>query len=344
MKSKRASKGIRGATLGTIGLALVLAGSGCLESSTELETAASPTSLPTIDTFRASVEMSDAQASKLAPVVERWHQAEASRGVLAPGVSPVMEFLAESSGVLGREQLIGVIRVVREQAAQRFADGERPQRFQGRRGPHGPGDGMGRRDRMGPRGGMGEHGPFAELGLSDEQKETLQNEREAFHGTLKDLHEQRDNGSLTQEEFEQAVRDARDVHREAVQAILTEEQLAQLEAFQLERLVARIERQIERHDDGSERRLELLTQILSLEPAQVEAIREIQAAVVPQLETILAGLKDESLSVEDARSALKDLREATHAAVVAELTEEQAALLEELKSMRHWRGRRGPRA
>ncbi|UCE02498.1 MAG: hypothetical protein JSW67_14845, partial [Candidatus Latescibacterota bacterium] len=169
-------------------------------------------------------------------------------------------------------------------------------------------------------------------------------EREAFHATLKDLREQRDSGSLTQEEFEQAVRDARDAHREAVRGILTEEQLAQLEAFQLERLVARIERQIERHNDGSERRLELLTQILSLEPAQVEAIREIHAGVVPQLEAILAGLKDESLSVEDAHSALRELREATHAAVVAALSEEQAALLKELKSMRHRRGRRGPRA
>ncbi|UCE03347.1 MAG: hypothetical protein JSW67_03925, partial [Candidatus Latescibacterota bacterium] len=170
MKSKRASKRIRGATLGMIGLALILAGSGCLESSTELETAATPASLPTVDTFRASVEMSDAQASKLAPVVERWHQAEASRGVVAPGVSPVMEFIAESAGVLDREQLIGVIRVVREQASQRLADGEGPQRFHGRRGPHGPGDGMGPRDGRGPHGGMG-HGPFAELGLSDEQKQ-----------------------------------------------------------------------------------------------------------------------------------------------------------------------------
>jgi Spy/CpxP family protein refolding chaperone len=196
----------------------------------------------------------------------------------------------------------------------------------GNRGSHfgGPGLGIG----------------LGDLNLTDEQLEALRAARAAMHTAVQAAFEQFRDGSLTQEQLREAMDAARESFEAALQEILTPEQLAQLQQNRIDRLVQMIERRIEQHEQRAAHHLELLTQILGLNDEQVATIQEIQAGVVPALQTILAGVRDGNLTPEAAHDALRTLQDDTHAAIVAVLTPEQAELFADLRP--HRRGPRGP--
>ncbi len=331
---------VRRSGLVVLAVALFALG-GCLQSSTEVGDAPSSSTdepIPTMDLIRSQVSMSDAQAEALKTPWTAWARAERTRDE-TPDVSPSLEFLGASAEILDRRQLRTLVGVLAEHRQLRRGDGNGPRAD----GPHANGR-FGRRGHRGgfdgPRDGSG---PWADLELTEEQREAIAAERATLHETLQPLRAQLKDGALTREEFHAAASEARETFHAAVLEILTPEQRAQLEQKQRERMIEQLERRLSRDDARSARRLELLAKILGLDEAQVEAIDAVHVEAAAQRTAVLNALRDGSMTPADARAELRNVREATHAAVVAELTEEQAELLEQLRAM-HPRGRRhGPR-
>lgn len=174
--------------------------------------------------------------------------------------------------------------------------------------------------------------------MSAEQLQAVHEAMQTMHTSVRTARAQFDAGALTEEAFRQAVEAARQVFDGALQGILTSEQYATLQQQHRDRFIAHLQRQIERMGAGAARHLELLTRILDLSPTQVQAIAEIQAAVVPRLEAILAGVRDGSLSMQAAPAALRTVHQETRAAILAVLTPEQAELFEDLMPFGHRRG------
>ncbi len=329
----------RGGILGALGVALLFLSTGCFEDTTQPEQGAAPATeaalLPTLAQIREAVPMSDAEAEKLGPALERWQSAERSRDTAdEPFLSPALEFLADSATFLDRAQVLALAHVIRTQREARFADGEhaRPGDRFGRHGDRRPG--------MGP--GRFGHPPFADLDLTDAQRAAIRTAMQSMHAAVQAARQvRRDGGS--EEAFRAAVDAARATFQAALQEILTPEQYAQLQQGKKDRLIQHLERRLERHEAHAARLLGILTRILGLDEAQVQAIAAVQAQAATRLGEILAGLRDGSLDLEAAHTALGDLRTQTHDAIVAALTSEQAALFEELTALLHRRGHRGPR-
>lgn len=342
--------------LGLLAVALVTAG-GCLKSTTDVDPAAPATSgaaAISMQQIREKVSMTDDQAAQLAPAFDRWQQAERSGSLDFEDPeweSPALRFVLESAAVLDRPQLVQLLRVVREQRAV------------GARGPMGPGrDGMGpggehrrgpgnpppggghRRHPGGPGGGFpgGPHGggPFADLGLTPQQRQDIRDARIVMHDAVQAARADFDNGTITEEQFQGAVRQAREAFHAAVLEVLTPEQEQLLEQKQTTQLVRRLQHQIDNFATASARRMDVLTRVLGLDAGQAQSIGDIVNSALPQLETLLAGLQGGTLSAADARTALHDLRQAQHDGIVALLTPDQAELFEELARL-HRQGRHG---
>lgn len=343
--ASRTARSTHRAVLTALGVTL-FAVSGCFESSTEvasLETATSDNLVPTMEQIRAQVSMSDAQAEELQVPLDGWESAERAFSTARPEqlLPPALEFVESAADVLERRQLTALVDVVVDHQARRLDGPPRVSGHHGRRGGFGgPHRGGGPRDGGGLRDGLG---PFADLDLSEAQRQALREAREAMGQTIRALREQVQNGELTREQFREAAAGAREQFHAAVQEILTPEQQALLQEKMKQRLIARLEWQVERHEQQSARRLELLTKILGLDEAQVQTIGAIHDDAGAQLAALLAGLKDDTLTAAEARAALGDLRKSTRNAIVSALNPEQVELFEQLLQL-HRRGRRhGPR-
>jgi len=331
---------------------------GCLEPTAQTEStpvATTTANLPTLAQIRADVDMSDTQAEKLGTAVERWHSAERSGSAAETFVSPELEFVAESAAILDRQQLRQLVGVLaRHRAANNGQQNGTQQRQHAGNCPGGPAGGMGPGagagmqggpHRGGPGGGPGGRGdcvgqpdcggagPFASLGLSAEQLQAVHEAMQTMRTAMRAAHDQFESGALTEEAFRQAVDAARQAFDAALQGILTPEQYATLQQQHLDRFIEHLERRIEHMRAGAARHLELLTQILDLSPTQVQAIADIHAGIVPRLEAIVAGVKDGSLTLDAAQTALRTVHEETRTAIVAVLTPEQATLFEDLRPL-----------
>ncbi len=322
-----------------LGLFLLTGMTGC-GTTTEPENAnaaVASTAVPSLTKITADLDLTTSQAEKLVAPHTRWSAAE-NRDQPSDG-NPAVGFIAESAPILDRSQLLGLIVNVRENRVQEN------ETFRSRRGRGGRGDQGG----IGPRGGIGPNGERGQgiglvLDLTDEQKTAMQEIRERLHSTMSALHQSRIDGSITVVEFRTAARDARTAMRSAVEAILTDDQVAALEAHQLARMVEQLERRIERFDAATSRKLSHLTQILGLDEAQGTAIAQILEAVKPELSLVLTGLQNDEVSSEDARATLQNLRESTREALMSQLNDDQLEVFEELNTLRHRPrfGRRGP--
>jgi hypothetical protein len=170
----------------------------------------------------------------------------------------------------------------------------------------------------------------------------LREARQIQRRTVMELRRSLAAGTITEEEF-RAQREA--AHAEfvtAMQEILTDEQLTQLDELRRERMVARLTVKLDKLEDQVTRRVELLRPILELDESQAAALTDLWLGTGPVLETVLTGLQDGSIGVDEARQQLAELRSSTHDAVLEILSEEQAQLLEELRRACHRGGRRGP--
>jgi len=196
-------------------------------------------------------------------------------------------------------------------------------------------EGDGPRARFGKHGRLGgPHGPdgrgkfLKDLGLTDEQRDAVRDAMKSTREAMRALREQLANDEITQEEFQEQAQALHAQLAETLQGILTDEQWEQWQAHKLERLINRLERKLENAEDYIAKRVDRLTRIVDLTPDQQASITAILEGVTPKIEEILNGLKDESITLEDARDQLLQIRKDTRDAVLAELSEEQLDRLE----------------
>lgn len=86
--------------------------------------------------------------------------------------------------------------------------------------------------------------------------------------------------------------------------------------------------------DRGARRLKEMADLLKLTPAQQDQVKAILADSMKQSKAVL---DDKSLSEEDRRGKMKDIREATHEKIRALLTADQQKTFDEMKEHEHHR-------
>jgi len=339
--------------LGVVALVASLALSGCYESSTDPQN--TEASLAAIDDLSMTeivekVQLSDEQAQALAPALDRYRQNRNDRTRDGRQLH-AMQMLADASDVLDADQmtkLVDLIVAKRQERMQQHMEQRRQMSQQGanRRGPGangpfggmGPGAGMGPRDGKGPHDGFGPGGLLSQLELTEEQQTQLAALRETQHAARVALFEQFRNGEITQEQLRTAMEEQRAQHQEAVNAILTAEQIAQLEQLRNARALENMERALERLQTRGEERLTLMARILGLDEQQVAAARTLHEESVTALSGIVESLRSGAISADEARQAAQDLRQQSQETFRALLTPEQQTLFDSLLQLQHRRG------
>jgi hypothetical protein len=300
-----------------------------LEQSTVL---AAGIALPTTDAMVETTGANAQQKQGLSQARARWGSEP-----VGERPHPMHGFLAEAAGILDHGQMVALVNLVAE------TRGECDEQGQGRR--HGA-----RAQQRGPRSGNGGILEFAdELGLSEEQIGQITALQEQLREQMQAIAGDRGRGQRLTEEQRDQVRALHAAHKEAVDAVLTEEQLGQLEQLRTER---RDQRRQERQERGMERqtdRIEFLATVLKLSEGQVEAIEELMAAQHDEIRSLsdafhesLGGERPTDEQIEDHREAIDAVRVQTNESIVQLLDEEQAELFEALSQLRN-RPDRGPR-
>jgi Spy/CpxP family protein refolding chaperone len=162
-----------------------------------------------------------------------------------------------------------------------------------------------------------------QLNLSPEQKEKAKTIKQDFKGKMEAL---KKNDGITVREY-RLKRDAlvRE-HKTKMKGLLTPEQQNRLTAA---RDKMKAERKMEK-----EKKMEMLSSQLSLTPAQQEKMKTAREAVKNKM----AELKNnETLTREQKREMIKELRKKNKESFMATLTEEQKKILDERKKNRRHR-------
>lgn len=179
--------------------------------------------------------------------------------------------------------------------------------------------------RRGHRAHRGHHGRrghmqrvFAQLDLTDAQREAIQTTRRQAREQARSLRESGDREAM-RAHFRQT--------REAIRGILTDAQRARIR-----------ELRVEAADRHFERRFTRMSERLELDETQGQQVRGILTHARNQRRAIVEASR---LDETDPREALSALREQTQAQLSSVLSDEQMATLSEMRE--HHRGRRGHR-
>ncbi|TPV92638.1 MAG: hypothetical protein B7733_24750 [Myxococcales bacterium FL481] len=163
------------------------------------------------------------------------------------------------------------------------------------------------------------------LGLSAEQAQQLR-DRFAQIRTTRDAI--RSDDSLSKDEKRAKHRELKAASRDAVAAVLTPEQKATMRAIRAEK-----------RRERAANRMQKLTILLELTPAQVASIEHIQADAASERKQIIAEAGGDRTAV---KPALKAHHKQTRADIRSVLSEEQAAKLDALEPARR-QGKKGKR-
>ncbi|ARA94723.1 hypothetical protein AWN76_017220 [Rhodothermaceae bacterium RA] len=201
--------------------------------------------------------------------------------------------------------------------------------------------GMGQRDgrRGGPMGGrfgagLRGDGPVAEVlaTLTDEQKEAMQAVREAYRPRFQELMQQRRAESLTPEAFREQLQALREAMRAEMEAILTPEQKAEMEAARAE---ARTRAEARREATRA-----AMVEVLGLTAEQQTAMQALREEMQAERESLREQAQAGTLEADALREALEALR-ATHDEAMAEiLTPEQLEIVKIHRVLAQRQGRR----
>jgi Spy/CpxP family protein refolding chaperone len=162
------------------------------------------------------------------------------------------------------------------------------------------GDPSGMRQGFGHHGGRhGGFGPLVEI-LTDEQQKQATTIRESVRTELEAIKSAVDAGDMTREEAREKIAEIHESVRAQIEALLTDEQRAQLE-------VLREERQAER-EGRREADTHVRNEVLGLAAEQIEAFDAIAEANRAAAEQIREQLRNQELTREEAHAALLSLR------------------------------------
>lgn len=227
--------------------------------------------------------------------------------------SPIRRFITRVALVAGLGAGVAFVLPASTVSAQDGDSVSRSERGQ-ERGRH-------RRGHRGHRHGYGMHRMLRQLDLTDNQQAQVRAIMESAREQRRELR-----GQGRSPEGRRAMRALHQESRQLVLDVLTDEQKAKMAELRAEHQTRRLDRRVER-----------MTEKLSLSETQASRIRSILEAAQEQRRSLRNG----SEAGEERRTAMRTLRQRTKAAVGAVLTEEQRATLEEHRSER--RDRRGNR-
>jgi hypothetical protein len=331
-------------------LVLLVALSGCGEDGTsELvapgeETETSPlASPPSLAEIQSAADLSSKRTADLEPPHTAWVEAHRSweteyrnaepgdpadggHHIMGPGGRglPVIGFLEESAEKLDRSEMVRLAGYLGARQEAHKAG------WQHHRGPRGREPG-------------GMHGPLADLDMTEEQRMEMMQAMMAFGMGMRELHEAREAGTLTDEEIRDKAKELHQTLRAEMERILGSEKFAELEAERRERMIERAKMRLEHLDELYTRREEALTRILQLDEADAAALSGILANAKTRHQEVLNQFLAGSMETEDMFYELLTLRKEAKAAIYELLDEDQKAILESLERLhpRH-RMMRGP--
>ncbi|MBD3298723.1 MAG: hypothetical protein GF341_08720 [candidate division Zixibacteria bacterium] len=302
----------------------------------------------TLSAVQAKMALNSDQESQMQSALDRYNRAVESRRAQRQqaredgergfrgrpaGERPLHTLLKESADILDADQMVALLEVIGEQIQTRReqAREQRANRADGRRG------GRGFRGHQGPGQEM-----FADLDLTEDQRTQLAELRDEHREAMQTLREQH-GGERGFGRSDEAVALREQMHDD-VEAILTPEQLEQLDANRIERREDRRERRQEGMIERQEARVELLTAVLDLSEAQASQLETILATTHDRMQELHESIGDDRPDRDVMREQIEQIREETHDAIVALLNDEQKAVFEAmtdlLPSGPH--GRRGP--
>jgi hypothetical protein len=290
----------------------------------------------TLSEVRAKVALKSDQEALMASALERYNRAVESnraarqqkrtegergpRGRLSAGERPLHVLLTESAEFLDADQMASLISAIKERRESMRA--ERRQQWAGRsegygrnfRGPGGPGEQM-----------------FADLNLTETQQEQLAELREQHRTAMQALRD-RSSGSRGFGRSDDAAA-MREQMRKESEAILTPDQLQQLEA---RREARRSERQQKMQEGASERhgeRIELLTRVLKLNEAQVSDIESILATTHDKMQQSRESARGSHSDRKDRWEQGAQIRAETHNAIRNLLNDEQLKVFDAMTDL-----------
>ncbi|NNF03975.1 MAG: hypothetical protein HKN17_05875 [Rhodothermales bacterium] len=290
---------LRAAGLGIALVALVAA--GCDSSSGALSTSGVDDQSDSFVLLTSDLGLSADDAAAVAAKMDGFETAS----VDAPDPGFLWELAAQIHASLNEEQL--------DQLLQRIEASRINQQVGG------VGDGV----RRGVRGRLaarraGMRRALSHLELTDEQKEEVRAIHEASRDEIRALLDQR--GSIDADTFREQMTALREEIRTSVEAILTDEQLEQLEALREEAEVRRAERSAEREARREESRAAMVD-VLGLTDAQVSALEELFSDRDARRDAIRE-LVESGADREEIRANLETER-AAHVEAVMEIVDER---------------------
>lgn len=191
------------------------------------------------------------------------------------------------------------------------------------------------RPRMGQREGRpSAHKAMQDLNLTAAQKEQLKNEKDAFRKKMDELEK---NDNITVKEWKAKRESLTKDHRAKVEAIFTPEQKAKMESRKKEAQT--------RQKEMMNKRAAHLKTALNLTAEQSAKLEKSRKETAEKMKAIR---EDNKLSMEQKRTATRELAEKQKETLKSTLTEEQQSKLKELKKEEHrggpaGKGPRGPK-
>lgn len=192
--------------------------------------------------------------------------------------------------------------------------------FMGLRGFVGGGGYYGFGGLRGAMGRFGDAGPDSEIELTDEQEEAIRALHENLRTDVRNLKDQRDAGTLSDEEFVRSLKELHESLKAGLDEILTDEQKATLEEF-------RAEREAEFEAFRAEVN-EVRNEVLALTSDQIEAMNTIFQDHLDMREVLNEQFLAGELTLAELRDEIESLREASDAALEALLSEDQYLIVQ----------------
>ena len=246
-------------------------------------------------------------------------------GGFGEGERPVMTFLETVVPALSTEQVDAMADLMQAHRDAQASDGDRP------RGRRGPGPFLGKIFRE-----VGQ-----DLGVTSDQREAIMTTMKSKRSDFRALRQAFAAGEITAEQLRDDSRALRLEVQGELESILSEEQLAALEAAIAEHRAERTQRRIDNLGGGLDRRVEFLTNVLGLDGGTAAAVRGVLEGSLSERQAVLEALRDGNLDIEEALYRGYTIAQTTIANVASQLSGDAAAKFDALQRLLPGGGRRG---
>lgn len=308
--------------ISAIALAIVLGAtaiSGCDSDepvATTSTTGEATALVPALAQITAAVSLDDDDTAVVAAALADWQESVTGQKSDAPfrGHRAGAEFLAAVAPSLDNAQLSDLVDFL--------GDYRDTNRKQARRAFHAGG---------GP--GKWEDDLAESLGLDAEQKTALAAIHSETRRKMREQHDALRAGTISEEQLAAAVTALHAAQREKLALILTEAQLAKLDAYRDERRARMIDRRLERMDERADARAEWLAAVLNLDTAQRAEVAASLEASLAERKAALEAAQDGDRPLRAWRGERREHHDEMLAKLEAILTPEQQERLEIIRRL-----------